>query len=169
MGVTPDEFRAALSRFASGVTVVTTIDASGRRHGITVSSFCSVSLEPPLVLICIEKATASHYAFGESLSFVVNVLRLGQEALSEKFASQADDKFDGVEFTSSASGIPILAGCLATLECSIEKVLDGGDHSIFLAEVRSARVSEGEPLLYFHGDYHAMAAGPGHRASSKIQ
>ena len=86
MPISPDDFRSALSRFASGVTVVTTKDAAGRMHGITVSAFSSVSLEPPLVLICIEKETGSHYAFGESGLFAVNVLSASQAGLSERFA-----------------------------------------------------------------------------------
>src|SRR5215217_1501581 len=94
IGIGADEFRAALSRFPSGVTIVTTRDAHGRLHGITVSSFASVSLEPPMILVCIEKTTGSHYAFEESKFFVVNVLAEGQENLSNRFASQLADKFD---------------------------------------------------------------------------
>src|SRR5689334_7499490 len=97
MPVTQDEFRNALARFASGVTVVTTKDAAGNFHGITVSAFCSVSLDPPLVLICIEKATGSHYAFEESGLFNVNILSQEQAAVSERFASQMADKFDAVD------------------------------------------------------------------------
>src|SRR5829696_2676507 len=94
IGIGKDEFRAALGRFASGVTIVTTKDAGGRFHGITVSAFSSVSLEPPMILVCIEKTTGTHYAFQESEFFVVNVLAEGQEALSNRFASAIADKFD---------------------------------------------------------------------------
>jgi flavin reductase (DIM6/NTAB) family NADH-FMN oxidoreductase RutF len=99
MPISNDEFRAALGSFASGVTVVTTMDGAGRAHGITVSAFCSVSLEPHLVLICIEKSTASHYAFEESGMFVVNILSEDQPAISERFASPNIDKFDGIGHT----------------------------------------------------------------------
>src|SRR5215218_10166562 len=93
MPVSPDEFKDALSRFASGVTVVSTKDASGKLHGITVSAFCSVSLEPPMVLICIEKATGSHSAFEESGVFIVNILSASQSSTSERFAAPFEDKF----------------------------------------------------------------------------
>jgi hypothetical protein len=110
MPVAPELFRSALSRFASGVTVVTTKDAAGNPHGITVSAFCSVSLEPPMVLICIEKTTGSHYAFPESGRFVVNVLNAGQKHISERFALPFDDKFDGI-----AIRAPIPVGSIADL------------------------------------------------------
>jgi flavin reductase (DIM6/NTAB) family NADH-FMN oxidoreductase RutF len=159
MPVTPEEFRAALSRFASGVTVVTTKDAAGNPHGITVSAFCSVSLEPPMVLICIEKTTGSHYAFPESGRFVVNVLSSLQKHISERFASQFDDKFDGIDITLNADGIAVLSGCLATLECRVRHAFDGGDHSIFVGEVENAAVADGDPLTYFRGNYY-LTGGP---------
>src|SRR4029078_12242659 len=98
MPVSQDEFKDALSRFASGVTVVSTKDAEGKLHGITVSAFCSVSLTPPMVLICIEKITTSHHAFEESGVFVVNILSSSQSWVSEKFADPLTDKFEGVNF-----------------------------------------------------------------------
>lgn len=162
MPITQDEFRAALSRFASGVTVVTTKDAAGNLYGITVSAFCSVSLDPPLVLICIEKATGSHFAFHESGIFAVNVLSAGQAALSERFASQLPDKFDGLDFNLNLDGLALLSGCLATLECRVKQTFDGGDHSIFIGMVEKAAVHDGDPLVYFIGDYRLI----GGRAAS---
>ena len=156
MPISQDEFRAALSRFASGVTVVTTKDAAGNLHGITVSAFCSVSLEPPLVLICIEKIAGSHHAFAESEMFVVNVLDQTQTALSERFASPIDEKFDGVDMTLNIDGIPVLSGCLANLECRVWQTCDGGDHTIFIGEVENVSVGEGDPLLYFRSDYRQI-------------
>lgn len=156
MSVTPDIFRSALSRFASGVTVVTTKDASGNPHGITVSAFCSVSLDPPMVLICIEKTTGSHYAFPESGRFVVNVLSEGQKHISERFASQLDEKFGAIEMTVNVDGIPLLSGCLATLECRVRHAFDGGDHSIFVGEVENATVADGDPLVYFRSNYFGV-------------
>ena len=158
MPVTENEFRDALSRFASGVTIVTTCDASGRCHGITVSAFCSVSLDPPLVLICIEKATASHYAFGESGAFIVNILDAHQQDLSEQFAAPAADKFGDREFEPGIDGIPRLNGALATIECRVSAVHDGGDHTIFVGLVEHATARDGDPLVYFRSVYGTARA-----------
>ena len=153
MTISQDDFRSALSRFASGVTVVTTKDGQGEFHGITVSAFCSVSLEPPLVLICIEKTTVSHDALVESGVFAVNVLGETQASVAEHFASPSADKFDGLDLVAGSAGLPILAGIAAVLECSVVQIHDGGDHSIFVGGVDRARVSEAQPLLYFRGEY----------------
>jgi flavin reductase (DIM6/NTAB) family NADH-FMN oxidoreductase RutF len=153
MTVTQDEFKAALGSFPSGVTVVTTKDANGKLLGITVSSFCSVSLSPPMVLICIEKTAGSHYAFEETGVFVVNILREGEAGTSEVFASLMDDKFAGIEYTSGIDGVPVLANALATLECRVKFSYHGGDHSIFVGEVENVKVDNGRPLLYFRSHY----------------
>ncbi len=157
MPISNVEFRAALSNFASGVTVVTTTDAAGKMHGITVSAFCSVSLAPPMVLICIERTTASHYAFEESEIFVVNILGEHQHEVSERFASPYLDKFDGVEFDLGTLGAPILTGALVNLECRLRHSLNGGDHSIFVGEVENAMFDDGPPLLYFSGEYRKLS------------
>ena len=156
MPAAPEEFRAALSQFASGVTVVTTRDANGKRHGITVSAFCSVSLEPPMVLICIEKTTGSHYAFGESGAFVVNILSSTQSEISEHFASRADEKFGDIAHSLNEDGVPVLSEAIATLRCNLRHSLDGGDHSIFVGQVESVDVTGGEPLIYFDHQYHSI-------------
>lgn len=161
MPISEDDFRAALSRFPSGVTVVTTKDGTGRLHGITVSAFNSVSLDPPLVLVCIDRSTASHYAFLESGLFAVNILSAGQAALSQQFASALEDKFSGVDHRLSEHGLPLISGCLANLECRIRNIGDGGDHSIFIGEVEHAEVHDGDPLLYFRSDYRVIAANHG--------
>lgn len=153
MPISQDEFRNALSRFASGVTVVTTKDAVGKLHGITVSAFCSVSLDPPMVLICIEKSTVSHYAFEESGVFVVNILRDTQAKASEIFATPFADKFEDVEHYFGADGIPILKDVLASLECRLTFSYHGGDHSIFVGQVENAAIQDGDPLVYFRGTY----------------
>jgi flavin reductase (DIM6/NTAB) family NADH-FMN oxidoreductase RutF len=157
MPVSEDEFRSALSRFASGVTVVTTKDSAGNFHGITVSSFCSVSLKPPMILVCIEKTTGSHYAFNESDHFVVNILDVSQKEVSERFASTLPNKFDGVEFELNLESVPVLAGCVANLECRLRMAWDGGDHTIFVGEVEKVTVFPGDPLIYFYGDYRQIA------------
>jgi len=153
MPVSEDEFRNALSCFASGVSIVTTKDASGKLHGITVSAFCSVSLEPPLILICIEKTAASHYAFAESNAFVVNILDESQTYLSERFAAPASDKFEDIEISPGIEGIPVLIDALANLECRLKQICDGGDHSIFVGEVEKTYVNDGQPLVYFRSAY----------------
>ena len=156
IGIGKDEFRAALSRFPSGVTIVTTKDASGRFHGITVSAFSSVSLKPPMILVCIEKTTGSHYAFQESEFFVVNFLAEGQEDLSNRFASQIPDKFDGIGYRFGIGEIPVLEAALVTLECRLAYAYDGGDHTIFVGLVEKSNVVDGRPLIYWHGDYRKL-------------
>lgn len=153
MAIGSEEFREALRNWASGVTVVTTKDRAGNLHGITVSAFASVSLQPPLVLICIDKFTDSHYAFVESPHFVVNILSDRQEFLSRQFATPLLDKFDNVEFTITAKGVPVLSGALCNLECRLILSYEGGDHTIFIGEIEKAIIREGKPLLYFQGNY----------------
>ena len=156
MPISKDEFNAALGRFTSGVTVVTTKDAHGDLHGITVSAFCSVSLEPPLILICIEKKTGSHHAFVEAKKFVVNILAEGQEEISNQFAFRHEDKFEGISFRYGIDELPILDDCLVNLECRLKDSYDGGDHTIFVGEIHQAHVSDKNPLTYFHGNYHQL-------------
>ena len=156
MPISSEEFRHALSKFASGVTVVTTRDSQGNLHGITVSAFCSVSLEPPLILVCIDKRTASHYAFGESKVFAVNILRDEQINHSNQFASPLIDKFEKIEYGKGIEGIPILKDALVNLECRLIDSHETGDHSIFIGQVETAIVSEGNPLIYYQGNYRAI-------------
>ena len=156
MPINKDEFRAALSRFASGVTVVTTKDTEGNLHGLTVSAFCSVSLEPPLILICIDKYTVSHYAFLESGCFVVNVLREEQIHHSNQFASPLADKFDGVAYYLNGEGVPVLQDALVSLECRLVNAHENGDHTIFIGQIEKSNISDGKPLVYFHGNYRAI-------------
>ena len=156
MGVTEEEFRHALSRFSSGVTVVTTRNAAGHAYGITVSAFCSVSLAPPMVLVCIEKITASHDAIAEAGAFVVNVLREEQRPLSEQFAEPAADKFSNVAIEENAAGIPVLSNALTNIECSLVHCYDGGDHTIFVGSVDVVTVRDGVPLIYSQGDYAGL-------------
>jgi flavin reductase (DIM6/NTAB) family NADH-FMN oxidoreductase RutF len=156
MPINKDEFRAALGRFASGVTVVTTKDASGRLHGITVSAFCSVSLEPPLVLVCIEKKAGSHDAFLQGSSFVVNLLNAEQKNLSNRFASHIANKFDGVPYRAGINDLPVLDGALANLECVLKYSYKAGDHTIFVGQIEKSHISDGAPLVYFHGSYREI-------------
>ncbi len=156
MPITKEEFKNALSRFASGVTVVTTKDADGDLHGLTVSAFCSVSLEPPLILICIDKKTGSHHAFEESGTFVVNILSEDQEHLSNHFAGPIPDKFTEIEHETNGNDLPIIKNALVNLECELEHSYDGGDHTIFVGRVKKSKVFDGKPLLYCSGNYQEM-------------
>ncbi len=156
MSISKNEFRHALGRFASGVTVVTTKDSGGRLHGITVSAFCSVSLEPPLILVCIEKNTGSHYAFEQSDSFVVNLLREDQQYLSDRFASSLPDKFAEVKYYSGIDDLPVLEDVLANLECRLVNSHASGDHTIYVGEIEKATINDGKPLVYWHGNYREI-------------
>lgn len=156
MAITHQEFRTALSRFASGVTIVTSLDAEDRFHGITVSAFSSVSLDPPRVLICVDRSTGSHFVLESSQAFVVNVLSSLQTELSERFAAHISNKFEGVSFETGIDGIPVLHNCLANLECRVVDIFDGGDHSIFVGEIERSTVADGDPLIYFRGDYRKI-------------
>lgn len=155
--VTPDEFRAALGRFASGVTVITVVTDGGRVHGMTANAFCSVSLRPPLVLVCVDHLAETYLHLRERGRFGVSVLKEGQEAVSEHFADperNPDAAYRlGVRYGKMKSGIPILLDVLANLDCRILGAHDAGDHTIFVAEVREVRLAEGAPLLYFRGRY----------------
>jgi flavin reductase (DIM6/NTAB) family NADH-FMN oxidoreductase RutF len=153
MPVTPAEFRAALSRFPSGITVVTSRGREGTFYGITVSAFCSVSLNPPLVLVCIEKTTVSHMAIESSQSFVVNILAQEDEGLSEHFAIPAPNKFEGLGYRIGLEGVPVLDDALVALECRLRSEFDGGDHTIFVGLVEKVSIKDGKPLVYFHGNY----------------
>ena len=158
MALTPTEFRTALRSFAAGVTVVTTRDREGRPSGLTASAFTSVSLTPPLVLVCVDHAATAHPDFLEHGWFAVNVLRREQEALSRRFAVSGGDKFDGVSYHPGSSGLPLLDGTLASLECRVLETHEAGDHTIFIGLVESATVAAGRPLVYFHSGYHSLTA-----------
>jgi flavin reductase (DIM6/NTAB) family NADH-FMN oxidoreductase RutF len=135
------------------VTVVTTKAADGSDQGMTVSAFCSLSLEPPLVLICIEKTASVHEALTRAPSFVVNVLSAKQEQLARRFAIVDIDRFEGVGFSRSGHGIAVLDEVLAVIECNRVSLLDGGDHTIVVGEVEAGRAEIGTPLLYYRGGY----------------
>ena len=151
------DFRRALGSFATGVTVVTARDGTGAHRGLTVNSFSSVSLEPPLILFCLDKATPSFESLCEAERFAVNVLRAEQHELSVRFATAAIDKWDGVAYDLWAGDLPVLRGCLANLACRQEKLHDGGDHVIVVGRVeRLHAAGEGEPLVYFKSTYRSI-------------
>lgn len=152
-----NELRRVMSHFATGVTVVTTHDGRGRCYGLTANAVCSVSLDPPLVLVCVDKRAESHGAFQLSQAFVVNILGAGQEELSRRFAVSGGDKFVDLPCRSGGTGTPILDGALAHVECRVVAAHDAGDHTIYIGEVESADTRDGDdPLLFFRGRYHRL-------------
>ncbi|HVF91177.1 MAG TPA: flavin reductase family protein [Blastocatellia bacterium] len=157
MAVGKEEFRRALGHFASGVTVVTSKGQGERPQGITVSAFTSVSLDPPLILVCIDKRASIHDHLVEGSYFAVSLLAEDQELISRRFASKEEDRFDGVGFTEGVTGSPLLTGSLAGIECRVVHAFPGGDHTIFVGEVEATAVTEGKPLLYFRGGYNQLA------------
>lgn len=149
----PRELRRALARFATGVAVITATTAEERPAGLTVNSFASVSLDPPLVLWSLARSSAQLRTFLEATHFAVNILGADQAALSDRFAAKHDDRFSGVAWRPGRAGLPLLAGCLAALECRRSDAIDAGDHVIVLGTVESFRYGEGAPLLFFASRY----------------
>lgn len=157
MGIEPAVFRQVMSRFLSGVTVVTTA-WNGELYGITVSSFSSLSLEPTLVLISIDKKSRSHEAIMHAGQFVVNILAEEQQELSARFASRDEgQKFVGTSYHTGTLGLPILDNVLAYAECRLFDQLPGGDHTIFVGEMLAGNARDGQPLGYFGGSYQQLA------------
>lgn len=150
--IDPDTFRSVLGRFASGVTVIT---ASGDRGecGMTVSAFCSLSLSPPLVLLCIDHDARMYDVLQSASHFAVNVLEASQEVLARRFSDQDVERFDGVGFHPGQSGAPILDDVLAWMECRRADSFPGGDHTIFTGVVEVAGSRAGEPLIVYRGGY----------------
>lgn len=147
-----DTFRSVLGRFASGVTVITVSGSSGD-CGMTVSSFCSLSLSPPLVLLCIDHEARMHEVLRSASHFAVNVLEASQEVIARRFSDPDVDRFDGVGFQPGRSGAPVLNDVLAWMECRVADVFPGGDHTIFTGLVELADSRAGEPLVYYRGGY----------------
>ncbi len=156
-GVSADDFRRACGRFATGVAVATVLDRLGAPHGLTVSSFTSVSLDPPLVLICLGHEVSAIDAFRAAPFFGINVLTEDQQELSERFARKGFDRFDGLPWQPGATGVPLIPGALAALECAVEQRIPSGDHDIFVGRMVAAQIGEGKPLLYFSSRYSTLA------------
>jgi len=155
--VSPQEFRAALGRFATGVTVITVPTGDGGVHGMTANAFCSVSLRPPLVLVCVDHLAETYLHLRERCCFGVSILNEDQEALSEFFADperNPDAAYRlGISYQQMKSGMPVLADALAKLDCSVVNAHPAGDHTIFVGQVNEVYLQEGKPLLYFRGRY----------------
>ena len=150
-----ETFRAVLGRFASGVTIITARDEQGKDHGMTVSAFCSLSLNPSLVLVCVAHDASMLPVMLTHPSFGINVLSSEQEAYSRRFASEEDDRFEGIAFRRGENGVLLLADALAHMECRVVAHHPAGDHTVFIGEIDRAEpmAHEGRPLLYYRGGY----------------
>jgi flavin reductase (DIM6/NTAB) family NADH-FMN oxidoreductase RutF len=156
MSINSDLFRRVMSQFATGITIVTTRDGE-EIHGLTANSVCSVSLEPPLVLVCVNEKAHSHDLIKNGRNFAVNILKASQETLARRFATNnlpARERFAGIKFQTEITGAPILLESLGWLDCKLVAAYPGGDHTIFVGEVLALGRHHGnEPLLYFHSRY----------------
>jgi flavin reductase (DIM6/NTAB) family NADH-FMN oxidoreductase RutF len=159
MSVDAASFRRALGRFASGVTVVTTRDAAGQPLGLTVSAFCSVSLLPPLVLVCIDHRSEANRGLRESGVFAVSVLGEHQEDVSRRFAEPGLTKLEGFTFEGGRSGLPLVPEAIAYLECRVRSFHEEGDHAVWVGEVREATAHPGRPLVHHAGGYRRLDTG----------
>lgn len=145
--------REAMGRFPTGVTIVTTRTRDGRPAGCTVNAFCSLSLSPPLVLVCIAKERRMHAPLVSADGFAVNVLRHDQAELARRFAGSSGDRFAAVEWTPGYLGVPVLTDTIAKVHCRRWDVLDGGDHTIVIGQIVDLATADGEPLLYSQGSF----------------
>ena len=156
-GVDAPQFRQLLGRFATGVTVLTSRTPAGGPIGMTASSVASVSLDPPLVLVSVDKIHDMHAALERATHFVVNILSADQEALSRRFAATEPDRFRGVSYRENERGIAVLEGAVAHLECEKQTAVPGGDHSVFFGLVVGGTATDRRPLLYYRGGYAGLS------------
>ncbi|MFC9968366.1 3-hydroxy-9,10-secoandrosta-1,3,5(10)-triene-9,17-dione monooxygenase reductase subunit [Nocardia ignorata] len=151
------QFRNVLGQFCTGITVITALDPDGAPIGFACQSFAALSLDPPLVLFCPTKGSRSWAAIEAAGKFCVNVLAEEQQPTCARFGSREPDKFAGVPWHTSDLGVPVLDGSLATIECTVDSVVDGGDHYIVIGRVQALTESEsttnGRPLLFYRGQY----------------
>lgn len=160
MTIDPTRLRGMLGRFPTGVAVITTVTADGQAAGLTCNSFSSVSLDPPLVLFSLRKASSLLSVFSAAGHFAINVLSEGQDTLSARFASsRIQDKFEGVAWRKGTTGLPVLDHCLVHFECSVQAVHEAGDHCIFVGQVRhmSEGTTDQEALVFYKGAYTMLA------------
>lgn len=158
MPVSTGELKRVFAYWTTGVTIVTA-RVGDKIHGMTVSAFSEVCLEPPLVLFCADKSSNTHPLVAEGGVFAVNVLAVGQEALSNRFASKKDEwrRFEGLDWQTGETGAPILPGTLAALDCRVVAAHDTGDHVVYVGQVEWLRLDDSrEPLLYSQGAYGAF-------------
>lgn len=147
------EYRRALGCFATGVAVITTVDVAGNAVGITVNSFNSVSLDPPLVLWSVAEDAGSYETFVNARHFAVNVLSVNQQDVCERFAKSGTDKFDGLDYRKVIEDVPVLPQYSAVFVCETENVFDGGDHKIIVGRVLEFEDRKTDPLIFYRGHY----------------
>jgi flavin reductase (DIM6/NTAB) family NADH-FMN oxidoreductase RutF len=152
----PQAQRRILGRFATGVTVLTT-GRDGDRYGMTANAVASLSLEPPLVLVCVDRSAEMHDRVADHGCFAISILTEDQEALSRHFAAKGPKPFDGIPLLTASTGAPILADALAWVDCRLQRSFDGGDHTIYVGEIMSGNQQDGRPLLFYGGRYGRMA------------
>ena len=152
-------FRRVCSKYATGITILTVLDSLGAPHGMTVNSFTSVSLSPPLILVCIDRQTPILSHFKPGTRFGVNVLHEEQKELSTWFARSGHDRFSGMEWHAGETGVPILPGMLATLECEVTQMVEAGDRVVVIGAAQHATWREGQPLVYFNSSYQSLRSG----------
>lgn len=159
MSVSPEQFRQAMAEFAASVTVVT-VTVDGQAHGMTATAFSSLSLEPPLVLVCVDKKAKTHSLLEEAGKFAINILSSDQEDVSNRFAGRLGPEArhfnDLPHRLGNYSGAPLLDDANAWVDCRLANTYDGGDHTIFVGEVMEAGTKEGRPLVYYKGAYHSL-------------
>lgn len=150
-------FKQCLGCFATGVTVVTYVDNIGKNHGITINSFASLSLDPPLILFNLAKDSNNYDIFKTATKFTVNILSELQLNISKHFAFAKADKWQNIEFLIGKNNCPILDGIVAYIECDLKEQYDGGDHTIIIGEVTNLKkLADTKPLIYFHGKYNNL-------------
>lgn len=149
-------FRDAMSKFPSGVTVVTTIDADGNWWGFTASSFCSLSMDPRLVLTCLATTANCYDAFARATHWAIHVIHTDQTDVAKAFASRGAEKFGGLEWETNGHGVPLLPDAAVTLECEAESVYPGGDHIILVGRVTQTVIGEKAPTVYFQRGFHSL-------------
>lgn len=152
----PDLFRNACAQFATGVAVATVAASDGSPHGLTVSSFTSVSIEPPLVLICVAYSSTILTHFRESPFFAINVLSDQQREVSVNFATKTESRFEAIEWFRGTGGAPLLENCLARFQCRVNNIFEAGDHAILVGAVLGVEAFPGEPLVYFNRSYRVL-------------
>ena len=160
MSLSPTEFRNAMGGFATGVTIIT-LDLEGEVHGMTANAFASVSLDPPLLLVCVDHSARTHAHLHAKKRFGVNILAEDQRVISEYYAlptcsHERAEEEAGARFERTAQGTPILQGALAYLECKLRSAQEAGDHTVFIAEVEDVVLRPGAPLLFFRGKYRKI-------------
>jgi flavin reductase (DIM6/NTAB) family NADH-FMN oxidoreductase RutF len=152
----PTEFRRCCAKFATGICVAGVVTADGVPHGLTVNSFTSVSLDPPMILICLNHASGVIDWFRQSEHFGISILEEAQQGISGQFAQRGHDRFNGVAWHRGETGVPLLDNALGSMECRVSQMVRAGDHDVFIADVVRATTGSGRPLIYFDSGYRSV-------------